>query len=141
MASRRGSGPPKVAFVLPNPRAELAAQVAAGEAPDSTLLGQNHLAALGVDARLHDPALTRRGGGRLRWNLREVTLPWELGDADVAFTPLAGLFPLVARAPVCCSSRRRCHSPRQTTAEAERNEAPSSARRARELRSQIVHRP
>jgi glycosyltransferase involved in cell wall biosynthesis len=98
VASRRGSGPPKVAFVYPNPRAELAVQVAAGEAPDSTLLGQNHLAELGVDARLHDPALTRRGGGRLRWNLREVTLPWELGDADVAFTPLAALFPLVARA-------------------------------------------
>jgi glycosyltransferase involved in cell wall biosynthesis len=98
VASRRGSGPPKVAFVYPNPRAELAAQVAAGEAPDSTLLGQNHLAALGVDARLHDPALTRRGGGRLRWNLRELALPWELGDAAVAFTPLAGLFPLAARA-------------------------------------------
>jgi glycosyltransferase involved in cell wall biosynthesis len=98
VASRRGSGPPKVAFVYPNPRAELAAQVAAREAPDSTLLGQNHLAALGIDARVHDPALTRRGGGRLRWNLRELTLPWELGDAAVAFTPLAGLFPLVARA-------------------------------------------
>ena len=98
MASRRGSGPPKVAFVLPNPRAELAARVAAREAPDSTLLGQNHLAALGLDARLHDPALTRRGGGRLRWHLREATLPWELRDDDVAFTPLAGLFPLLARA-------------------------------------------
>lgn len=97
MASRRGSGPPRVAFVYPNPRAELAARVVAGEAPDSTLLGQNHLASLGADARLHDPALTRRGGGRLRWNLREVTLPWELGDADVAFTPLAALFPLSAR--------------------------------------------
>ena len=97
MASRAGSGPPQVAFVYPNPRAELAAAVARGEAPDSTLLGQNHLGALGIDARLHDPALTRRGSGRLRWNLREVTLPWELGDADVAFTPLAGLFPLVAR--------------------------------------------
>jgi glycosyltransferase involved in cell wall biosynthesis len=84
--------------VLPNPRAELAAEVARGEAPDSTLLGQNHLVELGIEARLHDPALTRRGGGRLRWNLREVTLPWELGDADVAFTPLAALFPLVARA-------------------------------------------
>ena len=98
MASRRGSGPPKVAFVYPNPRAEVAAQVAMGDAPDSTLLGQNHLAALGIDARLYDPALTRRRGGRLRWNLREVTLPWELGDADVAVTPLAALFPLVARA-------------------------------------------
>jgi glycosyltransferase involved in cell wall biosynthesis len=84
--------------VYPNPRAELAAQVAAGEAPDSTLLGQNHLASLGIDAHIHDPALTRRGGGRLRWNLRELVLPWELGDADAAFTPLAGLFPLAARA-------------------------------------------
>ena len=98
VGSRRGSGPPKVAFVYPNSRRELAAQAARGEAPDSTLLGQNHLGELGIDARLHDPALTRRGGGRLRWNLREVTLPWELVDADVAFTPLAALLPLAARA-------------------------------------------
>jgi glycosyltransferase involved in cell wall biosynthesis len=96
--SRARSRPPHVAFVYPNPRAELAAQVARGEAPDSTLLGQNHLAPFGIDARVHDPALTRHGGGRLRWNLREVTLPWELGEAEVAFTPLAGLFPLAARA-------------------------------------------
>jgi glycosyltransferase involved in cell wall biosynthesis len=95
--SRARSSSPRVAFVYPNPRAELAAQVARGEAPDSTLLGQNHLAAFGIDARVHDPALTRRGGGRLRWNLREVMLPWELGDSEVAFTPLAGLFPLAAR--------------------------------------------
>src|ERR671930_1122159 len=86
-----------VTFVYPNPRAELAAAVGRGEEPDSTLLGQNHLAALCIDARLHDPALTRRRSGRLRWNLREVTLPWELGDAEVAFTPLASLFPLAAR--------------------------------------------
>ena len=98
MASRAGSGPPQVAFVYPNPRAELAAEVVRGEAPDSTLLGQNHLVAFGIEARVHDPALTRRAAGRLRWNLRELTLPWELGDADAAFTPLAGLFPLVARA-------------------------------------------
>ena len=98
MPSRARSRPPQVAFVYPNPRAELATQVARGEAPDSTLLGQNHMAALGIDARVHDPALTRHGGGRLRWNLREVPLPWELGDAEVAFTPLAGLFPLAARA-------------------------------------------
>jgi len=95
--SRARSRPPQVAFVYPNPRAELATAVARGEAPDSTLLGQNHLGGLGIDARLHDPALTRRRSGRLRWHLREVTLPWELGDADVAFTPLAGLFPLAAR--------------------------------------------
>lgn len=84
--------------MYPNPRTELAERVAAGEAPDSTLLGQNHLAGLGIDARIHDPALTRTRGGRLRWNLRELPLPWELGDADAAFTALAGLFPLAARA-------------------------------------------
>jgi glycosyltransferase involved in cell wall biosynthesis len=33
----------------------------------------------------------------LRWNLREVVLPWELGETDVAFTALAGMFPLAAR--------------------------------------------
>ena len=97
MPSRARSRPLQVAFVYPNPRAELAAQVAHGEAPDSTLLGQNHLTNCGVEARVHDPALTRHRGGRLRWNLRELTLPWELGDAEVAFTPLAGLFPLAAR--------------------------------------------
>jgi glycosyltransferase involved in cell wall biosynthesis len=84
-------------FVYPNPRRELVAQVAAGTAPDSTLLGQNHLAQLGLDARVHDPALTRRASGRIRWNLRELVLPLELRDADVAFTPLAALFPLVSR--------------------------------------------
>lgn len=93
---------PRVAFVLPNPRAELAAAVAAGTAPDSTLLGQNHLGALGIDARLHDPLLTRRrvpdgALGRVAWSLRELTLPWELRDADVVFTALANLFPLAAR--------------------------------------------
>ena len=89
--------PPQVAFVYPNPRAELAAAVARAEAPDSTLLGQNHLAELGVDARIHDPYLTRRGGGRLRWHLRELALPRELRGYDVVVTPLAALFPLAAR--------------------------------------------
>jgi glycosyltransferase involved in cell wall biosynthesis len=98
LPTRRGSaGAPKVAFVYPNSRRELAAEVAAGTAPDSTLLGQNHLAELGLDARIHDPALTRHKSGRLRWNLRELVLPFELRDADVAFTPLAALFPLAAR--------------------------------------------
>src|SRR5207244_7527193 len=94
---RGSASAPKVAFVYPNSRRELAAEVAAGTAPDSTLLGQNHLAELGLDARVHDPALTRRKGGRLRWNLRELTLPWELRGYDAAFTPLAALLPLVSR--------------------------------------------
>jgi hypothetical protein len=45
VASRRGGGRLRVAFVYPNPRSQLAREVDAGEAPDSTLLGQNHLAA------------------------------------------------------------------------------------------------
>ena len=92
----------RVAFVFPNPRAELAAAVARGEAPDSTLLGQNHMAPHGIDGVLHDPWLTRRVKGdtalhRVAWNLREVLLPFELTDADAVFTPLAAAFPLVAR--------------------------------------------
>ena len=93
---------PRVGFVYPNSRRELVAEVARGEAPDSTLLGQNHLAALGVDATIHEPRLTRtpRSGlaHRVTWNLRELTLPWELRDVDVIFTPLANLLPLAARA-------------------------------------------
>ena len=92
----------RVAFVFPNPRAELAAAVARGEAPDSTLLGQNHMASHGIDGSLHDPWLTRRVKGdtplhRVAWNLRELLLPFELTDADAVFTPLAAAFPLVAR--------------------------------------------
>jgi glycosyltransferase involved in cell wall biosynthesis len=93
---------PRVAFVYPNSRRELLADVARGEAPDSTLLGQNHLAGLGIEATIHEPRLTRtvRSGlaHRVTWNLRELTLPWELRTADVAFTPLANLLPLAARA-------------------------------------------
>jgi len=92
----------RAAFVYPNPRLELAADVAAGRAPDTGLLGQNHLAALGIDSRIHEPAVGRGGGGRgfvhrLAWSARELTLPWELRDADVAITPLANLLPLAAR--------------------------------------------
>ena len=92
----------RATFVYANPRAELAAQVAAGEAPDTGLLGQNHLSEFGVETAVHEPALRRRTrlGGvrhRLTWTLRELTLPWELRDADVAVTPLANLFPLAAR--------------------------------------------
>lgn len=93
---------PRVAFVFPNPRAELAAGVAAGTLPDSTLLGQNHMAPHGIEGRLHDPWLTRHVRPdtplhRVAWNLREVLLPFELTDADAAFTPLAMAFPLIAR--------------------------------------------
>jgi glycosyltransferase involved in cell wall biosynthesis len=93
---------PRVAFVYPNSRRELVAEIARDEAPDSTLLGQNHLAGLGVDATIHEPRLTRTSRSglayRLTWNLRELTLPWELRNVDVVFTPLANLLPLAARA-------------------------------------------
>jgi glycosyltransferase involved in cell wall biosynthesis len=93
----------RVAFVYPNPRRALEAEVAAGNAPDTGLLGQNHLAEFGIDARTVEPSLRRRerAAGALHrwtWNARELTLPWELGDAEVAVTPLANLFPLSARA-------------------------------------------
>jgi glycosyltransferase involved in cell wall biosynthesis len=92
----------KVGYVYANPRRELAAQVAVGRAPDTTLLGQNHLAAVGIEAIIHEPAVRRqdRLAGlrhRLTWNVRELTLPWELGAVDVAVTPLVNLFPLTAR--------------------------------------------
>lgn len=88
--------------MFPNPRAELAAAVVRGDAPDSTLLGQNHTEPLGIDGFLHDPWLTRHVKGdtplhRIAWNLREVMLPFELTEADAVFTPLSALFPLTAR--------------------------------------------
>lgn len=92
----------RVAYVYANPRDELAAAVARGEAPDTGLLGENHLAALGVDAFIHRSRSRRRHRAsgalhRVTWAAREVTLPWELGDADVVCTPLGTLLPLVAR--------------------------------------------
>jgi len=91
-----------VAFVYPNPRARLLEQIARGDAPDTTLLGQNHLHEFGIEATIHDPVLRRRNRRsgllhRITWNAREVTLPWELRGVDVACTPLAGAFPLMAR--------------------------------------------
>ena len=83
--------PVRVTYVYANPRRELAAEVAAGKAADTTLHGQNHLAELGFGSSIHDP---RRG----HWHLREVALPWELHDADVVLSVLWMLFPLAARA-------------------------------------------
>jgi glycosyltransferase involved in cell wall biosynthesis len=97
------AGPLRAAYVYPNSRTELAAEVAAGRAPDTALLGQNHLAELGIDARIHEPLIRRRPRAgrlwhRMTWNARELTLPWELRHDDVALTPLPNLFPLAARA-------------------------------------------
>jgi glycosyltransferase involved in cell wall biosynthesis len=90
----------RVAFVYPNSRRELIAQCRAGEAPDTHLLGLNHLAPFGIDAEAREPALDHRASflpTRLRWHLREVPLPWELRDVDAVFTPLANVIPLTAR--------------------------------------------
>ena len=91
----------RATFVFQNPRASLLAGVAAGGEPDSALLGANHLAAHGIEARVYDPLLTRRALpsplDRLAWNVRELTLPFEVGRSDVLFTPLANVVPLAAR--------------------------------------------
>lgn len=92
----------RVAFVYPNPRGDLPERVRRGEAPDTSLLGLDHLQALGVDAFAHDSLLRRSTPKhglthRASWYGREVALPWELRDADVIVTPLATLLPLFAR--------------------------------------------
>ena len=91
----------RAVFVHANPRGDFAGEVAAGRAPDTGLLGQNHLGELGIDATLHDPLLSRGALAwlpfRLRWHLRELTVPWEVGDADLICTPLATFLPLSAR--------------------------------------------
>ena len=90
----------RAAFVFPNSRAALAAAVEAGEAPDSTLFGLNHLAPHDVDAELVDPPDydPAKLVGRVRWHTRELALPRRLGSFDVAFTPLINVFPLASRA-------------------------------------------
>lgn len=92
----------RVAFVYPNPRGPLLHAIVAGTSPDTNLLGQNHLAEFGIDARVHDSFLRRRTyrdglAHRLTWYGRELALPWELRDADLIVTPLATLLPLAAR--------------------------------------------
>lgn len=94
----------RVAFVYPNPRGDLPSRVARGEAPDTTLLGLDHLHALGFDAFAYDSAVRRSTprnpiAHRVTWYGREVTLPWELRSAEVIVSPLATLLPLFARLP------------------------------------------
>jgi hypothetical protein len=91
----------RATFVYANSRRELLTGLAAGTEPDSALLGANHLAAHAIDVRIYDPLLTRRHLpsplDRLAWNLRELTVPLEVGPTDVLFTPLANVLPLTAR--------------------------------------------
>jgi glycosyltransferase involved in cell wall biosynthesis len=74
----------RAAFVFPNPRAKLLADLRRGAAPDSSLLGANHLR----EAYVHDPRLARERSSWLRWQLRELVLPWEVRGDDVLVTPL-----------------------------------------------------
>jgi glycosyltransferase involved in cell wall biosynthesis len=50
---------------------------------------------------LHDPWLTRREWPRalhrVAWSARELPLSLEVGETDAVFTPLANVFPLIAR--------------------------------------------
>jgi glycosyltransferase involved in cell wall biosynthesis len=92
----------KVAFVYPNSRLQLAADVAAGTGADSALLGQNHLGPFGYEAFIHEPrikAVSDTGGlvHRVRWNVREALIPWELGDTDLVVSALPNLLPASAR--------------------------------------------
>jgi glycosyltransferase involved in cell wall biosynthesis len=92
----------KATFVYPNSRRELLAGIERGEGPDSSLHGALYLGEHGIDVDFHDPLLTRRPlpglAARAAWNLRELTLPLELGRTDVVFTPLAAALPLAAKA-------------------------------------------
>ena len=89
----------RAAFVYANPRSALVREVAAGKAPDTGLLGQNHLAPHGIEATVHDPLLMRRRllPFRVAWSLRELAVPLELRGSDVVCTPLALLLPLASR--------------------------------------------
>ncbi len=89
----------RAAFVYPNSRRaaargsrrrDRAGLAAARRAP----ISHEH----GIDVRYYDPLLTRRPlpaavRSVLAWNMRELTLPFELRGVDVVFTPLgaAGL--------------------------------------------------
>jgi glycosyltransferase involved in cell wall biosynthesis len=91
----------RVTVAYPNPRGTLIADARAGRAPGTTLLGLNELPRHGLDVDVRDSFLDARAGfipKRLRWHLRELTLPWEAGDTDVLFTPLANVVPVTARA-------------------------------------------
>ena len=91
----------RAAFVYANPRGDLISAVERGDEPDSGLYGLRQLPAYGVYADVRDPALSRIRWrpplDRLAWNARELITPFEIWGADVVVTPLAALFPAVAR--------------------------------------------
>ncbi len=91
----------RAAFVYANSRGDLLAAVERGEEPDSGLYGLRQLPAYGIRTELCDPLLSRitlrSPLDRIAWNAREVVAPFEIWGADVVVTPLAALFPAVAR--------------------------------------------
>jgi glycosyltransferase involved in cell wall biosynthesis len=92
----------KVTFVYAKSRRTLLSEIASGSAPDTSLFGQNHLRELGIRSEIHEPRLRPLRWrhpwlDRALWNVREVSLPWEVGQADVVCTPLAGAFPIMSR--------------------------------------------
>jgi glycosyltransferase involved in cell wall biosynthesis len=91
----------RAVFLYHNSRDRLLADVNAGTAPDTGLLGSNHLGELGIEASAEAPRMQvkHRAGGllhRMLWNLREIPVAWEL-DADVVCSFWTQFFPLVAR--------------------------------------------
>ena len=91
----------RAVFLYHNSRDRLLADVKAGTAPDTGLVGSNHLGELGIEASTEAPRLQlkHRAGGllhRLLWSVREIPVAWEL-DADVVCSFWTRLFPLVAR--------------------------------------------
>jgi glycosyltransferase involved in cell wall biosynthesis len=92
----------RAVFLYHNSRQRLTADIAAGRAPDTGLLGSNHLSELGIDAETQAPRSQIRPGKdgllhRIAWNVRELPVAWELGDADVACSFWTKLFPFAAR--------------------------------------------
>jgi glycosyltransferase involved in cell wall biosynthesis len=95
------SRPTRAAFIYSNPRSRILAEIAAGRAPDTSLLGQNHLPALGVETTILEPFLQRHRPpallARLAWNARELSAPFEIRRADVLCTALGPLVGVVGR--------------------------------------------
>ena len=91
----------KTVFLYHNPRERLLADVEAGTAPDTGLLGSNHLAEFGIEASVEAPRMQvkhRKGRllHRMLWNVRGIPVAWEL-DADVVCSFWTRLYPLIAR--------------------------------------------
>ena len=85
----------RAGFVYPNSRRQLLGDVAAGRAPDSGLLGMNHLTEHGIEAAVVEPRV--QGTNRLRWHVREIALAFEVRGFDVLATPLSYHLPLLMR--------------------------------------------